>query len=268
MGYLWDFIKCFGIALVVVGGLNLIFEDIHAKDPWIYWGIWIVACIKTVDCWAGRHKRDKRRAAIEEAEYQRATGKPQQQAPQQRTEPEVERANGELQVKVGSAAGTNKIGFVIGGSLLALLVLALSVVGIVFSITGDTTLTPEANKATPAVEVIREVKATPTPTPPTPTTRPMNTPTPSTPLLPIQREVSVTREYSLPTEVLPPTPTPAPRMCATEWATLRGPEGELYFEWVPKARLCEPHEPTGSVKKQDVPEEVFELFGTPHPWER
>ena len=71
-----------------------------------------------------------------------------------------------------------------------------------------------------------------------------------------------------PTSLPTPTPTPAPRMCATEWATLRGPEGELYFEWVPKARLCEPHEPTGSVKKQDVPEEVFELFGTPHPWER
>ena len=67
-----------------------------------------------------------------------------------------------------------------------------------------------------------------------------------------------------------PTSTPAPRTCFTERATLRGPEGALYFEWVPKARPCGSHEPAGSVKKQDVPgeKEVFELFGTPRPWER
>ena len=118
MGYLWDFIKCFGIAFVVLFGLNLIFEDIHAKDPWIYWGVWIVACIQTVISWADRHKKDKRKAAVEEAQYQWAMGKPQQQAPQQRTEPEIERANGALQV-------------VVGGSLLA-----LAVMGIVFRITG------------------------------------------------------------------------------------------------------------------------------------
>ena len=94
------------------------------------------------------------------------------------------------------------------------------------------------------------VKAAPTPTPevakaaptfavPTPTARLVRT-------TPTQRWIS--------------TPTPAPKTCFTEQATLRGPEGALYFEWVPKARLCDSHEPTGSVKRQPVPEEVRELF--------
>ena len=118
--------------------------------------------------------------------------------------------------------------------------------------TSDTTKVIETIEAVEIIEV-EITKTAPTAVSASPTPR---TKGPTLTLIPI------------PTSLPTPTPTPAPRMCATEWATLQGPEGELYFEWVPKARLCEPHEPTGSVKKQDVPEEVFELFGTPHPWER
>ena len=61
------------------------------------------------------------------------------------------------------------------------------------------------------------------------------------------------------------TSTPTPRTCSTERATLLGPEGALYFEWVSETRPCSSHESAGSVKRQDVPgeKEVFELFGTP-----
>ena len=44
--------------------LNMVFGDIHAKDPWIYWRVWIVGLVVLVSKWYDRNRRDKMKRLI------------------------------------------------------------------------------------------------------------------------------------------------------------------------------------------------------------
>jgi O-antigen/teichoic acid export membrane protein len=72
MGYIWDIIVCFVGVVVVLVILNLIFGDIHAKDSWIYWGVWIAGFVGLFSKWYDRNRRGKMKRVILEDQYNQA----------------------------------------------------------------------------------------------------------------------------------------------------------------------------------------------------
>ena len=75
MGYVWDTVVCLVGCFAVLLLLNMVFGDIHAKDPWIYWGIWIVGIVALISKWYDRSRRDKMKRVILEDQYNQAVNR-------------------------------------------------------------------------------------------------------------------------------------------------------------------------------------------------
>ena len=82
MGYLWDIIKAFLAAVLILTIAYWITgENWSETDPFWYWTIWAISLLGAIGGFVQRYEKNRRRRIIENNEYEQASAATKRRKP-------------------------------------------------------------------------------------------------------------------------------------------------------------------------------------------